>query len=210
VSALDRRQGARRLIGGGAIALLVFVLLFDWLGVDFGEGGRPAGAIGFLPTGLDRSSSGWQAFTVARWIWLATILIALAVAFSPAVVRAWPDDGPPGALVVVLGALSSLLILYRIVHHPIADAAKLHASAHLKLGIWLGLIAALAIAYGGYVQLDDAARASSGDAERGEDAFGGITVAGGEPSTQPPPEPPAERPAEPPAEPPARDEPPVP
>lgn len=105
-------------------------------------------------------------------------------------------------LLAGLGALSSLLILYRIVHHPIAEAAKLHAAAHLKLGIWLGLIAPLAIACGGYLQLDEGARARSGGVERGENAFGGVTVTAAEPL--------AEQPTEQSPEPPARDEPPAP
>ncbi len=206
MSPSGRRNGARRLIGGGALALLVLMFLLDWLGVGFGEAGRPAGAIGYLPTGLDRSSTGWQAFTSSRWIWLLTIVVALAFAFPSGVGRGLRSPVQPGALVAGLGALSSLLILYRIVHHPIADATSLHAAAHLKLGIWLGLIAALAIACGGYLQLDEGARAGSGGAERGEDAFGGFTVTAAEPLTESP----TEQPAEQSPEPTARDEPPAP
>ena len=55
----------------------------------------------------------------------------------------------------MLGLLSVVLIVYRIVHHPAASASfgGFHASYGIKLGIWLGLLAALAIAAGGYLQL---------------------------------------------------------
>lgn len=186
-----RELRARRLIGAGAVALLASMLLLDWLGVSFRAGSRSSGALGALPSGLEHHSTGWQAFTWARWVWLLTILLALVLALSA---RAWQELRgvvSPGALLAGLGALSSLLILYRVVHHPIAHAASLHAQAQLKLGIWLGLVAALAIAYGGYLQFDAGEDESGAGGPRGaEQAFGGIAVTGAElPAQEQPPAP---------------------
>ena len=60
-----------------------------------------------------------------------------------------------GVLVAGLGALSTALILYRIVHHPTASATvgSYHASVGIKTGIWLGLIAAAGVTCGGYLKL---------------------------------------------------------
>jgi hypothetical protein len=176
-----RELPARRLAGAGAVALLAFMLLLDWLGVSFRAGSRSTGALSALPSALEHSSTGWQAFTWARWVWLLTILLALVLALSA---RAWQELRgivDPGALLAGLGALSSLLIFYRVVHHPIAHTAGLHASAQLKIGIWLGLIARAAIAYGGYLQIDAAAAGQGADGPQGaEQAFGGLTVTGAE------------------------------
>ena len=56
-------------------------------------------------------------------------------------------------VVTVLGAVSTLLILYRIFKHPTLDIPGAHAG--IKIGIWLGLIAAAALTYGGYLAMQD-------------------------------------------------------
>jgi len=56
-------------------------------------------------------------------------------------------------VVTVLGAVSTLLILYRIIKHPTLDVPGAHAG--IKIGIWLGLIAAGALTYGGYLAMQD-------------------------------------------------------
>jgi hypothetical protein len=53
----------------------------------------------------------------------------------------------------VLGMLSSLLVLYRIIN-PVLDAGR-------KLGLFLGLLAAAGIAAGGWLAMQEAAAAAS-------------------------------------------------
>jgi hypothetical protein len=131
---------------------------------------------------------------------------------------------PPALIVTVLGALSTILILYRIIHHPTASASfgGFHASAGIKIGIWLGLIASAAITYGGYLAMQAAPGPARASAEQpGGEAFSGL--AGGPASTSPgpapeaaaagaPPLPPPQAPPTPPAPqaPPAGDPPPAP
>ena len=143
---LSRLRGADRLVAGGAIALSLFMFSFSWFGESV-SGTLPGRDV----SGLGRSSTGWEAFTVRRWIWLLTIVVALALVVAIASGRRLRASLRPGAVVLVLGALSSLLIVYRIAHHPAASASfgGFHASYGIKLGLWLGLIAALAIAAGG-------------------------------------------------------------
>jgi hypothetical protein len=147
---LQRLSGADRLVAGAAIALLVFMLFFSWFGESV-SGTLPAGN----PSGASSGSSGWDTFTNSRWVWLLTIVFALASVAAIAAGSRLPSSLPPGAIVMLLGALSAVLILYRVVHHPAASVSfgGFHASYVIKPGIWLGLIAALAIAAGGYLQL---------------------------------------------------------
>ena len=172
---LTSLKTARRIVAVGAVALLVFMLFFNWYGGSVT--GLPHGA---HLTGATVSSTGWQAFTISRWVWLLTALLALGSVVAWA--RGYEDRGPVplSAIVAGLGVLASALIVIRILHHPglSASAGSVHLSYGVKTGIWLGLIAALAIAFGGYVQTQthEAAPASDAAAEDPAEAFSGLTV----------------------------------
>lgn len=147
---LSRLRSADRLVAGAAIALFVVMFFFAWFGETV-SGTLPGSNL----SGAGSSSSGWETFTVSRWIWLLTIVVAIASVVAIARGSRLPTSLPPGAIVMLLGGLSAVVILFRIVHHPAASASfgGFHASFGIKLGIWLGLIAALAIAAGGCLQL---------------------------------------------------------
>lgn len=144
-----RARLPERLEAGGAVALLIFLFLLDWYGGSI-TGLFPGSHI----SGGTISATGWEAFTSSRWIWLATIVFALGGALAGAV--AYRLEGPVqiGAVVLGLGALSSVLIVYRIIYHPGANASGhgIHIAYGVKFGIWLGLLAALAITLGAYMQ----------------------------------------------------------
>ena len=122
------------------------------------------------------SANGWHTFTNSRWLWLVTIVVALAAVSVTVDARGLALPGRPGALVGGLGALSTILILYRIINHPTAAAsttvAGVHytASAGIKIGIWLGLIAAAAITYGGYLAMQEREHRRHRPAARAEQA----------------------------------------
>jgi hypothetical protein len=112
------------------------------------------------------------------------------------------DLEPPislNTIVALLGALAVILILYRIIDPPGGDSlAGVSVDITLKLGIFLGLVSAAGIAYGGYsamreegITFGDAADRLSGGPGAGP---GGGTGAGGPPtppsSQTPPPAPP--------------------
>jgi hypothetical protein len=148
---LSRLRRCDRVIGAGALALLVILFLFKWYGVS---SHASVGGVSF-----SSSADGWHTFTNSRWLWLVTIVVALAAVWTGAARRELALPGKPGELVGGLGALSTIFILYRIVHHPTATVnatvAGVHytASAGIKIGIWLGLIAAATITYGGYLEM---------------------------------------------------------
>jgi hypothetical protein len=142
----SRMRYCDRVTAVAAIALLVFLFLFKW----YGYTGSSQSATGVNVT-AGESINGWHAFTINRWIWLLTAVFALlsvAISAGVLVLERPLRRGPP---VAVLGALSTLTILFRIIHHPVASPGIgiLHPSAGVKLGIWLALIAAVAITYGG-------------------------------------------------------------
>jgi hypothetical protein len=172
---LRRLRGADRLVGAGAVALLVFMFFFDWFGESV-SGTLPGSDVG----GAGFSATGWDTFTNSRWVWLLTSAVAIASVAAIAVQRRLPSTLPPGAIVMLLGFLSVVLILYRIVHHPAATAhfAGFHASYGIRTGIWLGLIAALAIAVGGCLQLRAEGAPTPPAAEPAKGTFSGLTVPG--------------------------------
>ena len=63
---------ADRLMASGAIVLLVVLFLVKWY-----EASARLGAAKGLQI-LGGSLDGWHAFTHSRWIWLLTIIVALA------------------------------------------------------------------------------------------------------------------------------------
>jgi hypothetical protein len=178
---ISRLRRADQIIGGGAIALFIFMFFFKWYGVS-------SNVTSIAGLNINVSRTGWETFTNSRWIWLLTIIAALAAVLLVATQRKLELPLKPGAIVAGLGAVSTGLILYRILHHPTASASigSFHASAGIKLGIWLGLIAAAAITYGGYLAMqEDAAPARAADEPPGT-AFTGL-VASDTPATPPAP-----------------------
>jgi Mn2+/Fe2+ NRAMP family transporter len=141
------------MVGGGAVAFLVFLFFFDWYGGSY-KGTIPVGGGSF---GVSVSSTGWDTFTNSRWIWLLTILVSIAAVALVAGQRKLDLPVRLSTVVLGLGALSTLLVLYRIVHHPSGGASFAGASFSygIKIGIWLGLIAAAVIAYGGYLMMSE-------------------------------------------------------
>jgi hypothetical protein len=214
---MSRLRRAEQIIAGGAVAFFIFLFFFNWYGVS-------TNASSIAGVNLNISKSGWDTFTNSRWIWLITIIVALASVVLVATQRKLELPVQPAMIVAALGALSTILILYRIIHHPTASASfgSFHASAGIKIGIWLGLIASAAITYGGYLAMQAqphtsptaAAPTDSSPSERapsesaGGEAFTGLVAGGGsrpaEPAAPAEPAPPLPPPAAaPPAAPPA-------
>jgi hypothetical protein len=169
---ISRLRRADQIVGGGAILFFIFLFFFKWFGGSV-SGALPAGSVS---TGS--SSTGWDTFTNSRWIWLITIIVALGSVVLVAGQRTIKSPIQPSVIVAGLGALSTIFILYRIIHHPSASASfgGIHASYGIKIGIWLGLIAALAITYGGYLQMQAEGTSLSDVREQASSAFSGVAA----------------------------------
>jgi hypothetical protein len=208
---VNRLRRSDWIVGGGGVALFVFMFFFKWYGGSV-KGVVPVGG----SVSYGSSSTGWDTFTNSRWIWLITIIVALGAVVLVATQRKLSLPIQPSVIVAGLGALSTLLILYRIIHHPSGGSSfgGVEASYGIKIGIWLGLIAAAVITYGGYLEMkeegtslgdvrDQAGRAVGSFTEGGGESgasrgAGGSQPSGGQPSGAPPPAYPPTPPSEPP------------
>ncbi len=171
---ISRLRRSDQIIGASAIAFFIFLFFFKWYGVS-------SNVSSFAGVNVNVSKNGWTVFTNSRWIWLITIIVAIGVVVVVAGQLKLQTPIKPSVIVAGLGALSTLLILYRIIHHPTASASvgNFHASAGIKIGIWLGLIAAAGITYGGYLAMQDEGTSLSDVRDQASGAFSGLSGSGG-------------------------------
>jgi hypothetical protein len=146
------RQG-EQIAAVSAVALFIF-MFFDWFGIE-----------GF-------TADAWESFEYISSVLSITIAATLGVVAVRALGRSLGDIRGE-SLILVLGAISTILVLYRIIN-PIDDTDR-------KIGLWLGLIAAAGIAVGGYL----ASQAET--LGRTRERFGGDVGRGAPPSPPPPP-----------------------
>ena len=198
---ISRLRRSDRIIGVSAIAFLIFLFIFKWYG---GSASSSVGGVSF-----SSSANGWHTFTNSRWIWLITIVVALASVAISAGMFDFKSPIQPGVLVAGLGALSAILILYRIIHHPSGGASSSFGAVHvaysygIKIGIWLGLIAAVGVTYGGYLGMQDEGTSLADVREQASGALSNLSAATSSGATPPipgspepaaPPTPPAAAP----------------
>ncbi|HYB27412.1 MAG TPA: hypothetical protein VEF89_12405 [Solirubrobacteraceae bacterium] len=110
----------------GAVLLLVFLLVGKWYGH------------------ASHSPTGWEALTVLRWLLAVTIACAFALAITQATRRAPAVPAALSVIVTVLGLITVLALIYRVLINP---------PAHQQAIAYLGLLSAIALAYGGYLSM---------------------------------------------------------
>ncbi|HEX5375407.1 MAG TPA: hypothetical protein VFW48_04535 [Solirubrobacterales bacterium] len=146
---LDRLSTGEKIASVSAILLFVF-MFFNWFGVEV------SGVGGFSGTISGDGGNAWQALDFIPFVLLATILVTLGVA---ALRLTDADYEPPvsaNTVVTVLGVVSVLLILFRIIDPPsFGSVGGISVDATRSIGIFLGLIAAGGIAYGGYSAMQE-------------------------------------------------------
>ncbi|MBK5220993.1 MAG: hypothetical protein JJE35_14625 [Thermoleophilia bacterium] len=130
----------------GASAAVLFVTMFiPWYGVKVSGQVR---TLEFIDTSVGRTA--WQTLDVVSLFLVLAIAAALGVVLLRVLGSGWKPVIAPGAAVTVLGGLAVLLILFRIVVPPSLDIGGLALEVTPSLGAFIGLAAALGIAYGGY------------------------------------------------------------
>jgi hypothetical protein len=141
---LDKLSPGEKIAGGSAILLFIF-MFFNWFGVEV------SGVGGFSGSVPGEGGSAWDALDFIPIVLVITIIAALVMA---GLRLADSDAEPPvsmSTIVTVLGVISVLLILFRIIDPPsFGSFGGVSVDATLSVGIFLGLIAAGGIAYGGY------------------------------------------------------------
>ena len=118
----SRLRRGELLAGAGAVLLLVFMVAGKWAG----------------------SGSGFQTLVTLRWLIVVTIAAAFGLVILQMTRRAPALPVTMSLIVTVLGLITVLALVYRVLINP---PAQQHAAAYL------GLLSAIALAYGGYVSL---------------------------------------------------------
>ncbi len=143
------------LIGAGGLVLLGSMLLLPWYR-RVSVSGPPAPRY-FVMTSVD----GWHGLSNAHWLLLVTILVAWALVFFQATRRAPAIPVTLSLLAAVLGGLTALWLIYRVLINPPGSGRE--------LGAFVGLLASLAITYGGYASLRDGGNRARRRSERDPD-----------------------------------------
>lgn len=146
-------------IAGAAGLVLFIIMFFSWWGapdvnVDLGELGGDIN----LSTGVETSLNAWQAASFLDLIWGLTAILGVTLA---ALAMTQTQHNLPIALSAVvagLGILTTVTILYRLIDTPF-DLTR-------KFGVFLGLIAAGALAYGGWKAMEEEGTSFSEQADR--------------------------------------------
>jgi hypothetical protein len=118
----SRLRRGEVLAGAGAVLLLVFLLAGKWAG----------------------SRSGWETLVSLRWLLAVTIAAAFGLVFVQATRPAPAVPVTMSLLVSVIGAISVLALVYRVLINP---------PAHQHAAAYLGLLSAIGLAYGGYLSM---------------------------------------------------------
>jgi uncharacterized membrane protein YhaH (DUF805 family) len=144
---LDKLSMGEKIAAVSAILLFIFMFFLTWFGAEV------SGIGGFSAEG---GGNAWSTLELIRFVLLVTIIAALAMTG----LRLADSDAEPlmpmSVLVTMLGVLSVLLILFRIVDPPtFASLGGVSVDATLRVGIFLGLIASAGIAYGGYTTMQE-------------------------------------------------------
>lgn len=179
---LDKLGPGEKVAGVSAILLFVF-MFFDWFGVEV------SGVDGFSGSVPGGSSSAWDALDFIPIVLVIAIVAALVMAGLRLAESPAEPPVPMSAIVTALGVISVLLILYRIIDPPsFASFGGVSVDATLSVGIFLGLIAAAGIAYGGYSTMKEEGVTFGDAADR---LSGGGTPPHQHTASMPPPPPPS-------------------
>jgi hypothetical protein len=182
---VDKLNTGEKIAGVSAVLLFIF-MFFDWFGVEI------SGESGSVSFGSGAGGSAWDALDFIPIVLVVTIVIALVNVFLR---LSDSDYEPPVSMnvaVAVLGGLSTLLIAFRIIDPPgFGTFGGVSVDATLEFGIFLGLIAAAGIAYGGYRGMQEEGSTFSGTADKL--SSGPSDPPPPPPSSTPPPPPPPPR-----------------
>ncbi len=138
-----RPQRGELVSAAGAAVLLGLMFLTEWYGVD-GIPGRSQ---------VSSAENAWHGLTVVRWLMLATILVALGSLLIHATQRDHGAQTETGGVIAVLGTLTAAVLTWRVLIVLPSPAAVVDQ----KLGAYLGVLSAYAIALGGYDSIRAAA-----------------------------------------------------
>jgi purine-cytosine permease-like protein len=173
---MDRLSTGEKIAGASALLLFIF-MFFDWFSVSV------SGGAGEFAITVSESGNAWDALDNIPIFLLIVIVFTVGVVGLRLADAALETAVPLSAVVVILGAISMLLILYRIIDPPGGDV-PVDVDISPTLGIFLSLVAAGGITYGGYRAMEEEGVSFADTADR---LSGGPGGPGGDPPPPPPP-----------------------
>lgn len=169
---LTRLSQGEKIAAGSGILLFIF-MFFNWFGVASVD-------VGDVSVG-GASASAWDALDFIPWVLLLAVIAAVGFPLLKATGNELEIPLPPTTIVTALGGIGFLLVLYRIINPPGEGVDR-------EIGVFLGLIAAAGVTFGGYsamqeegTSFQDAADSLSGSRDDEDDRGSG----------SPPPPPPS-------------------
>jgi hypothetical protein len=134
----------------GAAGLLLFIdLWMSWYGVDVSSITGVSSAL-VKASGVDTTASAWQAFGFTDILLAITAIVAMAMAVTTMNGTRLQLPVKLSSATAGLGALMTLIVLYRIVNQP--GPNKL---VTVQWGAYAGLILVALVAYGGVRSMGD-------------------------------------------------------
>jgi Protein of unknown function (DUF983) len=169
---LDKLSTGEKVAAGSAILLFIF-MFFTWFGVEV------SGVGGFSGSVPGAGGDAWDALEFIPIILVIAIVAAVGVAVMGLTESSYEPPISMNAVVTVLGALSFLLILFRIIDPPsFGSFGGVSVNGSVEIGIFLSLAAAAGITYGGYLAMKEEGTSFGETADR---------LSGSGPSPTPPP-----------------------
>lgn len=143
------RLSTGEMIAGISGVVLLISMFLKWYSVSVSGGG---GILGDASFGVG-SANAWESFGIIDLILFVVAVVAIANAILKAMARDVDLPWPTATIVAAAGALAFLLILFRLLVDPV-DVGDLPGTVDVDvgrgLGLFLGLISAAGIAYGGW------------------------------------------------------------
>lgn len=159
----------------GVAGLVLFISLFiEWYSASVKTG---FGSIGNVSVG----GNAWDALGLIPILLTLCALVAIGVAVMRALGNVPRLAITPGMAVLAAGALATLLVLFRILVVPDGGAASsglVKVDFGRSIGIFLALLAALAMLVGGWLTWGEEGKPRPGSAGAGAGAGGGPLGAG--------------------------------
>ena len=118
--------------------MIPIMFLLEW----YGTVGLPRSR----RSGIETAVNAWKELTIARWLILLAVIVALGSVILHATQKSHGAKTDTSVLVAAMGTLVSIVLAYRVLinlPHP-------SSVVDIKIGAYLGLLAALGIALGGY------------------------------------------------------------
>ncbi len=139
----SRLRRGEWLVGVSAVLLLALLFALPWYEIH-----SPIGSTGSA-LGLTTSFNGWDELTRLRWLFVLTIASAFLLVYFQATRRAPALPAAFSVIVTVLGAVTALALIYRVlINVPGSDSV-----VQAQPGAYLGLASACLLVCGAYLSM---------------------------------------------------------